>query len=146
VIFTLMCGVDGSEGNRDVAHVAGDLARRLTAKLILVYVSAPVPRFQMSPESFAAAREFELEQATAILTDGAQASGFGADVECLAETGEPARRLLELAEERRVDLLVVGSRGRGGWMSAVLGSVSGHLAANARCPVVIVPHEFRTEP
>lgn len=62
-----------------------------------------------------------------------------------AETGGPARRLLELAEERGVDLMIVGSRGRGAWMSAILGSVSGHLAAHARCPVVIVPHEAKAE-
>jgi nucleotide-binding universal stress UspA family protein len=136
-----MCGVDGSDGGLHAARVAGELSRRLEAGLMLVHVSEPVPRFKMSPESFSAAREFERERAGAVLAEGARASGIGEDAECLAETGEPARRLLELAEERRVELIVVGSRGRGAWMSAILGSVSGHLAANALCPVVLVPHE-----
>jgi nucleotide-binding universal stress UspA family protein len=140
-----MCGVDGSDGGLDAARVAGDLSRRLAAGLLLVHVSEPVPRFRMSPESFAAVQEFEREQARALLAEGARASGIGDNAELLAETGEPARRLLELAEERRVDLIIVGTRGRGAWMSAVLGSVSGHLAANARCPVVIVPHEIEAE-
>ena len=141
----IMCGVDGSDGGLNAARVAGELSRRLAAGLLLVHVSESVPRFQMSPESFAAAREFEREQARAVLADGARASGIGDDAELLAETGEPARRLLELAEKRRVDLIIVGSRGRGAWMSAILGSVSGHLAANAPCPVVIVPHEVEAE-
>jgi nucleotide-binding universal stress UspA family protein len=140
-----MCGVDGSDGGLDAARVAGELSRRLAAALLLVHVSEPVPRFRMSPESFVAAREFEREQARAILAAGGQASGIGDDAELLAETGEPARRLLALAEERRVDLIIVGSRGRGAWMSAILGSVSGHIAANALSPVVIVPHKVRAE-
>jgi nucleotide-binding universal stress UspA family protein len=145
VSSTIICGVDGSDGALHAARVAGELSRRLEAALLLVHVSERVPRFKMSPESFAAALEWEREHATAALADGARASGIGDDAELLAETGEPARRLLELAEERRVDLIVVGSRGRGAWMSAILGSVSGHLAANAHCPVVIVPHEIEAE-
>jgi nucleotide-binding universal stress UspA family protein len=145
VTSTIMCGVDGSDCGLDAARVAGGLSRRLEAGLLLVHVSEPVPRFRMSPESFVAAREFEREQARAILAAGGQASGIGDDAELLAETGEPARRLLELAEERQVDLIIVGSRGRGAWMSAILGSVSGHLAANAPCPVVIVPHEVEAK-
>jgi nucleotide-binding universal stress UspA family protein len=142
---TIMCGVDGSDGGVDAARVAGELSRRLAVGLLLVHVSEPVARFRMSPESFAAGLEFEREQAKAALTDGARASGIGDDAELLAETGEPARRLLELAEERGVDLIIVGSRGRGAWMSAILGSVSGHLAANAPCPVVIVPHPSKSQ-
>ena len=140
-----MCGVDGSVGGLGAARVAGQLSRRLAAGLLLVHVSEPVPGFRMSPESFAAGQEFEREHANAVLADAARASGIRDDAELLAETGEPARRLLELAEERRVDLIIVGSRGRGAWMSAILGSVSGHLAANAPCPVVIVPHETTAE-
>lgn len=50
--------------------------------------------------------------------------------------GHPARVLLDAAAE--ADLLVVGSRGRGGVAGALLGSVSQYCAQHARCPVVIV--------
>ena len=53
--------------------------------------------------------------------------------------GYPARVLLDAAAE--ADLLVVGSRGRGGMVGMLLGSVSQHVVTNARCPVVVIRAE-----
>jgi nucleotide-binding universal stress UspA family protein len=50
--------------------------------------------------------------------------------------GNPAQILLEAAEG--ADLLVVGSRGHGGFAEALLGSVSQHCVQHAPCPVVII--------
>ena len=50
--------------------------------------------------------------------------------------GYPTRMLLDAAAD--ADLLVVGSRGRGGMVGMLLGSVSQHVVTHARCPVVIV--------
>ena len=56
--------------------------------------------------------------------------------------GYPARVLLDAAAD--ADLLVVGSRGRGGMVGMLLGSVSRHVVTNARCPVVVVQDEPST--
>jgi nucleotide-binding universal stress UspA family protein len=56
--------------------------------------------------------------------------------------GYAARVLLDAAAD--VDLLVVGSRGRGGMVGMLLGSVSQHVVTNARCPVVVVRGEPST--
>jgi nucleotide-binding universal stress UspA family protein len=53
--------------------------------------------------------------------------------------GYPAQELLDAASE--ADLLVVGSRGRGGMVGMLLGSVSQNVVTNARCPVVVVRAE-----
>ncbi|MBG6217832.1 nucleotide-binding universal stress UspA family protein [Arthrobacter sp. CAN_A6] len=53
------------------------------------------------------------------------------------ETGDAAGVLLDLSEE--AELVVVGSRGRGGFVGRLLGSVSSALPAHAKCPTVIVP-------
>jgi nucleotide-binding universal stress UspA family protein len=50
--------------------------------------------------------------------------------------GHPARRLVDAAEG--ADLLVVGSRGHGGFAGMLLGSVSQHVVAHAPCPVVVL--------
>ena len=60
--------------------------------------------------------------------------------------GEPATVLAELAEERGAELIVVGSRGRGAWRSAAMGSVSAELVRLASCPVMIVPENARAKP
>lgn len=56
---------------------------------------------------------------------------------CEAIEGHPASVLLNAA--RDADLLVVGSRGHGGFVGMLMGSVSHHVLAHATCPVVVVP-------
>ena len=66
-------------------------------------------------------------------------AGRGHDVPMTWEAveGHPAFALTRVAENS--ELLVVGSRGHGGFVGALLGSVSQHVVAHARCPVVVVP-------
>ena len=60
----------------------------------------------------------------------------GLEVVVQAVSGDPARALLDAAKD--ADLLVVGSRGRGGFRGLVLGSTSQKVAHRAPCPVVVV--------
>jgi nucleotide-binding universal stress UspA family protein len=62
----------------------------------------------------------------------------GVDVQrSVVEDRNPAQALIELSAD--ADLLVVGSRGRGGFTSLLLGSVSHAVVLHALCPVVVVP-------
>ena len=76
------------------------------------------------------AAETELEKEL-----GADRAGLDVEVEVIE--GPASLRLLEF--DRVAAMIVVGSRGRGGFAGLLLGSVSQHLAEHARCPVVIVP-------
>jgi nucleotide-binding universal stress UspA family protein len=65
--------------------------------------------------------------------------GVGASPESVAEIavhGHPAKVLVDASDG--AELLVVGNRGHGGFTGMLLGSVSGHVLAHARCPTVIV--------
>jgi nucleotide-binding universal stress UspA family protein len=61
-----------------------------------------------------------------------------ASIERLIEDGPPGAAICDVAKDRGVDVIVVGSRGRGAIKRAVLGSVSTHVVHNAPCPVLVV--------
>ncbi|MFD1213491.1 universal stress protein [Arthrobacter sp. GCM10027362] len=131
----IVVGVDGSEGSVAALRAARDLARLKGCSLEAVtawhypVVVSDFPAIQWNPE----------DDAAAILAEAVH-EAFGADVppglrQTIAE-GQPARVLAEAS--RDADMLVVGSRGRGGFAGLLLGSVSSTVAAHARCPVLIV--------
>ncbi len=60
----------------------------------------------------------------------------GVEIRTVIVEGNPARALLDAAKD--ADLLVVGSRGHGGFTEALLGSVSQHCVHHADCPVVVI--------
>jgi nucleotide-binding universal stress UspA family protein len=72
-------------------------------------------------------------------------SGLDVDTQLLFGNN-PARELLRLAKERAADAIVMGSHGRGGFGSMILGSVSQRVVHDATVPVIIVPpHLERAE-
>jgi nucleotide-binding universal stress UspA family protein len=62
-----------------------------------------------------------------------------AHADCELRLGQPAAELAAAAADCEAELLVVGTRGRGAWRTAVLGSVSVAVAHLAPCPVLVVP-------
>ena len=66
-------------------------------------------------------------------------SGQRPEVIVKAVTGVPAETLVAAAAD--ADMIVVGSRGSGGFERLTMGSVGDQVARHARCPVVIIPHE-----
>ncbi len=75
---------------------------------------------------------------TALDTALAEAVDSNAAVSRRVVEGHPAQVLIDAAAG--ADLLVVGSRGRGGFVGMLLGSVSEHVSAHAPCPVLVVRH------
>jgi nucleotide-binding universal stress UspA family protein len=78
----------------------------------------------------------------ALARTGADASE-AIEIESAAVEGPPAETLIEVA--RGAELLVVGSRGHGGFVGLLLGSVSQQCAQHPPCPLVIVPHPEERE-
>ena len=138
---TIVVGVDGSEGGKAALAWAIEEARirgaRLRALLAWSYLDQPVTDFdpQFGEEN---ARE-RLEEVIAEVTSGADS---GVEIERVVVCDLAARALLEATAG--ADLVVVGSRGMGGFKGLLLGSVSQQIAHHATCPVVIIPGPERT--
>ncbi len=52
--------------------------------------------------------------------------------------GEPGAQVLNYAKEHSIDLIVLGTHGRSGLSSVLIGSVAEHVSRNSKCPVVVV--------
>ena len=85
------------------------------------------------------ARRDDQEEAGAQLLGQIAAEQGLDDAERRVLVGVPAERLADLAADEDAELIVVGSRGRGLFKAAFLGSVSSSLVGIARFPVLIVP-------
>jgi nucleotide-binding universal stress UspA family protein len=144
---SIICGVDGSPDSQAAIGVAAGLAERLGARLVLVHVVevalvpyAAVAAGGIVPPPMLRALRDEQEEAGARLLEGMAAAMGLDDAEQRVVVGFPAERLADLADDEDAELIVVGSRGRGRFKAAFLGSVSNSLVGVARCPVLIVPH------
>lgn len=139
---TIVVGIDGSEGSLVALRWAAEEARAHGAVLEVlttweVTPASTIPAFGVSEPAEEVLAELGrgLHQT---LRDEGLGGDDGPEVRASVHQGHAARILLEAAEH--ADLVVVGSRGRGGFAGLVLGSVSQHVVSHAPCPVVVVPH------
>jgi nucleotide-binding universal stress UspA family protein len=136
-------GIDGSESARLAAQWAAREAQLQDAEVRLVS-AWEIPTYGFSVAAVGISDEMmkalqnAAEDNLANATDEVRAIAKEIDVSTDVVEGQAAGVLLEAA--RDADLLVVGSRGLGGFRELLLGSVSQQCANHAGCPVVIVRH------
>ena len=138
----IVVGIDGSDEGREALRWAIGEARLRRASVVAVHAwHVPVMQIDVGPVPAPALEATtllpDLENAARRLAESeiAEVAHDGVDVEAVVVEGPAATALIEAA--RGADLLVVGSRGRGGFAGLVLGSVSTQVAHHAPCPVVI---------
>ena len=91
-----------------------------------------------TPEQIDAAWKGATDEATTALARTREALGTATVETSIERGGAPGVVLCERAEALKVDVVVVGSRGRGAFKRLVLGSVSMYVVHNAPCPVLVV--------
>jgi nucleotide-binding universal stress UspA family protein len=144
---SIVVGVDGSAPSLAALRWALDEARLRDARLVAVHAwIAPAPVAVPGP-GLAPIPDVDLPGQVEALRGAAEAELDAALAEVFPEgvPDELERKLVEddapealERESRSADLVVVGSRGRGGLAAALLGSVSEHVVRHAACPVVVV--------
>lgn len=137
----VVVGIDGSTGATAAAEFAVREARLRGARLVAVTALGLADAAHFDPYSVHMHTKMEIvaraeERVAAALRES---DTEGLDVRVVVTTEEPARALIDQASF--ADLLVVGSRGRGGFRGLVLGSVSLRCVLHARCPVTVVRSE-----
>ncbi|MEU1264879.1 universal stress protein [Streptomyces cellulosae] len=141
--FPLVVGVDGSDSSLKAVDWAVDEAARLGLPLRIVHASL-WERYETRVPSFATDRPAEEVMADNIVAAGAERARLrrrNLDVTAGVVNEDAVSALLHAAREATA--LVTGSRGRGGVVGMLLGSVSLTVAARAVCPVIVVRGEKR---
>jgi nucleotide-binding universal stress UspA family protein len=141
---SIVVGTDGSDTARKAVEEAIDLAKAIGAEVCLVSAYEPVPKARLREEARQAPEDLQWmvnprEEVDATLSDAADVvREAGLDVQTFAREGDPADAILDVAEERGADLIVVGNKGMTGARRFLLGSVPNRISHHAPCSVLII--------
>jgi nucleotide-binding universal stress UspA family protein len=139
-IKSILVAVDGSEHSLKAVRYACAMGPPLGADVILLHVvpmlvSATPYHDTVSDQPFLALQKVGED----IL---ARAKTLANDCNCQAidmiSHGDPAAKIIDIASERGIDLIILGSRGISGIRQLFVGSISNKVARTAHCPVMIV--------
>ena len=119
---SIVVGTDGSDTANEAVRQAVELAKAVGAELLVV-------------SAFVRASE----EVAALLSGAADtAREAGVPVQTFPRPGDPADAILDVAEERDADLIVVGNKGMTGAKRFLLGSVPNRVSHHAPCSVLII--------
>lgn len=142
---SILVGTDGSDTATSAVRYAIDLARELGARLQIVSAYEPVSPHRLRSERIEVPQDLQWmvnprEDVLAMLEaagEDARIAGVQ-QVETFARQGDAADAIIDVAEEQRSDLIVVGNRGMTGAKRFLLGSVPNKVSHHAPCSVLIV--------
>jgi nucleotide-binding universal stress UspA family protein len=142
---TILVGTDGSESAAAALRRAVELAAVLNASLQIVSAYEPVSASLMRAgrlgdrDDMPGAVNLREEVLGLLEAAARQARDAGIDdVETFARVGDAADAIIDVAEEQRCDLIVVGNKGMTGATRFLLGSVPNKVSHHAPCSVLIV--------
>ena len=137
----ILCPVDYSDCSAKALRYAAGLALKDSARLYLMHVidkrvydyGGPIYEAQLSPDAEVIDRLKEK------LGESVPKEIRGdIDVETIVTVGVPAQEIVNAADDKGVDVIVMGTHGRTGVAHVVMGSVAENVVRNALCPVLTV--------
>jgi nucleotide-binding universal stress UspA family protein len=140
----IVVGTDGSETATEAVKQAVELAKLTSGKIQLVSAYEPVSGQRLREESTQVPDDLQWtvnprEDVDATLEDAAElVRTAGVDAQVFARQGDPADAILDVAEETKADLIIVGNKGMTGARRFLLGSVPNKVSHHAPCSVLII--------
>jgi nucleotide-binding universal stress UspA family protein len=145
MISSIVVGTDGSDTAGKAVKEAAELAKQLGASMEIVSAYAPVSNQRLREEARQAPEDMQWmvtprEDVEALLKEAkGEVEKIGVEkVNIHPREGDPADAILDVAEEEKADLIVVGNKGMSGAKRFLLGSVPNKVSHHAPCSVLIV--------
>jgi nucleotide-binding universal stress UspA family protein len=141
--------VDGSKPSIYASAQAIDMAKKLDAELIALYVVSPDTRYTypedtLTPGLSKAFKEILMiamqrgEKNVNIVRQMAKDSNIKIKTDVVVGISSIVKEIIEYAHKNKIDIIVVGSRGLSGLKKMLLGSVASGVVTYADCPVLVV--------
>ncbi len=135
----ILLAVDGSDHALHAARVAAEMARGMKPKefrIVVSYDSIPVylgePNMQFAIDNRKKDAEEILDKALK------EVGSIPGEIHTEMIEGDPAAAIIEVANTRESNIIIMGSRGLGRLSGLLLGSTSQKVVAHAHCPVLVV--------
>lgn len=150
----ILCPTDFSEASRQSLKVAKELASHFKSELCLVHIVSPVPVIPFPegiPPTFdtrSYQQELEVSSRKALEEVVHQMESNQVSSRLIMLRGDPAQKIIDLADEEKPDLLVLATHGKSGWERLIFGSVTEKVMRLAPCPVLLIhrpPEEEKKE-
>ncbi len=144
IITKILVPIDGSDVSFDAVEYAFQLAERYNSEISVVQI-VPTSAWNYclmtedwNPIPVCTIREMEAEGERLLLSVLPLMKAAGVEVDARIDYGRPASKIVQIAKEENVDLIVMGSNRRGVIARLLFGSVSAEVFRRAPCPVLVV--------
>lgn len=135
----ILVPVDGSQDSYCALKEGDLLAQTFDSKLIILTVLTDTNVIEHYPGNFLSTdfKKAQEQRGQKILDKALATIDYKGDVETCVRVGRASEEILKCAEEKKVNLIVIGSRGLGGFSRTLLGSVSDKVLNAAKVPVLV---------
>jgi nucleotide-binding universal stress UspA family protein len=144
----ILIATDGSETANEAADFGIEMVGCSGAKIYALYVIDTTPYRSVPLDQIWSKEtldEFERvgHEATSYVEQIGKA--VGVEVESRVLRGHPAEKIVNFAEDNNIDMIIVGSLGKGGYERVLLGSISEKIVRHAKVPVLVVRERHKNE-
>lgn len=147
-IQRILVAVDGSKPSLNASSQAIDIAKKLDAELIAIYVISPDIRYNYLEDTITPRLPRALKNVMMVATQRgethvdnvkqkAKEKGVIVKTDVIMGISSVVKEIVEYAEKNKVDMIVVGSRGLSGIKKMLVGSVASGVVTYAHCPVLV---------
>ncbi|ADE37262.1 universal stress protein [Methanohalophilus mahii] len=135
----MLISVDGSGYSEQVLEAGMEIAKDLDSRIYVAYVIHPGSSLLSNPDSWSPSRRVLEEMGKNAFRKAmviAKEKGLSCETKMLE--GYPADKIIDFAERKNVDMIVIGSRGQQSTKKFLLGGVAEKVIRNSKKPVYVV--------